>query len=87
MPYIYDGQIIGADQYVAAYNLLNIDEGAARMVLKCFLQDMSKEVLVDAIAFGTLLDKSFEELVAVAITTNGSDVGVLWFDENGGVRR
>ena len=82
MPYFYDGQNIGADEYYAAYNLRHIDEGVARLVLKCFLQDMSKDVLVDAIAYGTLLSTPFEELVAMAITTNGADVGVIWMDDD-----
>ena len=79
-PYIYNGEVIGNNSEEAARYLIVNDEMVAREAVKIWLDSMSHDNLTYLIAFGTLLDNTWEDLVHFGIEDNGSEIGCLWFD-------
>ena len=80
MPYIYDGKAIGRNSQEAARYLIKNDEYTARMAVKLWLSSFSHDHLIDLLAFGTMMDVGWQDLVHRGIEDNGSEIGVLWMD-------
>ena len=81
MPYIYEGIDIGDTPEEAARTILSYDEHAARVCLQSWFESLSSDMLINLLAWGTLLGTPMEEVLAIAIPDNGPDAGILYVDE------